>query len=105
MDTERSRGSDWSTHPWVEDTRTTIRFGAGVTIRAGAHDWSHHLALVHELEALGLDSHWLPDHPAYLFDCWGMLAALAVSTSHIRIGPLVSCVGYRSPIQLARHAA
>jgi alkanesulfonate monooxygenase SsuD/methylene tetrahydromethanopterin reductase-like flavin-dependent oxidoreductase (luciferase family) len=57
------------------------------------------------LEALGFDSHWLPDHPAFLFDCWGILAALAVSTTRIRIGPLVSCVGYRSPVQLARQAA
>ena len=58
-----------------------------------------------ELESLGFDSHWIPDHPAFLFDCWGMLAALAVSTSRIRLGPLVSCVGYRSPVQLARQAA
>lgn len=95
----------WVVHPWVTAATGAIRFGAGVTTRAGAHNWSHHLALVQELEALGFDSHWLPDHPAFLFDCWGLLAALAVSTSRIRIGPLVSCVGYRSPIQLARHAA
>ncbi len=95
----------WVTHPWVSAASDAIRFGVGVSTRAGAHDWSRHLALVQELEALDFDSHWLPDHPAFLFDCWGMLAALAVSTSRIRIGPLVSCVGYRSPIQLARHAA
>jgi alkanesulfonate monooxygenase SsuD/methylene tetrahydromethanopterin reductase-like flavin-dependent oxidoreductase (luciferase family) len=105
MDTNQARVGDWSTHPWVADAQATIRFGVGVSTGAGAHDWSHHLALVQEFEALGFDSHWLPDHPAYLFDCWGLLTALAVSTTRIRIGPLVSCVGYRSPIQLARHAA
>lgn len=100
-----SSSRSWVTHPWVATAADTVRFGVGVSTRAGRHVWAHHLSLVRELESLGFDSHWIPDHPAFLFDCWGMLAALAVSTSHIRLGPLVSCVGYRSPIQLARQAA
>jgi alkanesulfonate monooxygenase SsuD/methylene tetrahydromethanopterin reductase-like flavin-dependent oxidoreductase (luciferase family) len=61
--------------------------------------------LAQALEALGFDSHWAPDHPAFAPDCWSILAALAGATSRIRLGPLVSCVGYRSPVQLARVAA
>ena len=39
------------------------------------------------------------------FDCWSSLAALAAATTRLRLGPLVSCVYYRSPAQLARLAA
>lgn len=95
----------WTTHPWVNAGDDAIRFGAGVSARAPLPDWPTRLALVRELEALGFDSHWLPDHPALAPDCWAIMAALAVSTTKIRLGPLVDCVGYRSPVLLARLAA
>ncbi|HEY8601336.1 MAG TPA: LLM class flavin-dependent oxidoreductase [Thermomicrobiales bacterium] len=105
MSEPASRAAAWSTHPWVEQGRGRIRFGAGVSTAAPLPDWPTRLALVRGLEALGYDSHWFPDHPAYNADCWTTLAALAVSTSRIRLGPLVACVGYRSPAMLARQAA
>src|SRR5690349_19001263 len=100
-----SRGIPWAAHPWVRDARDQIRFGVGVTTPAPIPDWATRRALAHALEALGFDSHWAPDYPAFAPDCWSILAALAGATSRIRLGPLVSCVGYRSPVQLARCAA
>lgn len=94
----------WVTHPWVAAGDGAIRFGVGVSARAPMPDWAVHLALVRELEALGFDAHWFPDHPAVAADCWATLAALAVSTTRIRLGPFVSCAGYRPPVLLARLA-
>jgi F420-dependent oxidoreductase-like protein len=65
-------------------------------------------------EADGFASFWLMDH-FYNFhgkdesepflDVWTVLPALALETKTIRIGPLVTPVGYRSPALLARMAA
>lgn len=38
-------------------------------------------------------------------ECWTVLAALAVDTATVRIGPLVSCASYREPSLLAKVAA
>lgn len=38
-------------------------------------------------------------------ECWTVLAGLAVDTSTVRIGPLVSCNSYREPSLLAKVAA
>ena len=99
------RVATWSTHPWVAEGRGRIRFGVSVSTAAPLPDWPARLALARALERLGFDSHWIPDHPVYNADCWTTLAALAVSTARIRLGPLVACVGYRSPALLARQAA
>lgn len=105
MSDRESRTVSWSPHPWVTAGGGRIRFGAGVSARAPLPTWPTHLALAHGLEALGFDSHWLADHPAFAPDCWATLAALAVSTVRIRLGPLVACVGHRPPVLLARLAA
>jgi len=69
------------------------------------------------LEELGFDSAWLFDHfypfpwdvtdlrnqPSY--ECWTLLPALAAVTRRIRLGTLVSCVGYRNPALLAKMAS
>jgi alkanesulfonate monooxygenase SsuD/methylene tetrahydromethanopterin reductase-like flavin-dependent oxidoreductase (luciferase family) len=55
-------------------------------------------------EDLGFDAYWAGDHPLW-GGCWPRLAALAVSTRTIRLGSLVSCVDFRSPVELARAAA
>jgi alkanesulfonate monooxygenase SsuD/methylene tetrahydromethanopterin reductase-like flavin-dependent oxidoreductase (luciferase family) len=57
------------------------------------------------VETLGFDSYWAMDHPVSGFDAWSSLAALAAVTTRVRLGPLVSCVFYRSPAMLARLAA
>jgi probable F420-dependent oxidoreductase len=64
-------------------------------------------------DALGVDSIWIWDHffPLYgnpdgnHFECWSVLAAVAVDTHAPQIGPMVTCVGYRNPDLLASIAA
>ena len=63
-------------------------------------------------EAAGFDSVWLMDHlvaPAApehdTFEGWTLAAALAVRTSTIRIGHLVTCDPFRHPAVLAKMAA
>jgi alkanesulfonate monooxygenase SsuD/methylene tetrahydromethanopterin reductase-like flavin-dependent oxidoreductase (luciferase family) len=63
-------------------------------------------------EAAGFDSVWLMDHlsaPAApehdSFEGWTLGAALAVRTSRIRIGHLVTCDPFRHPAVLAKMAA
>ncbi len=69
-----------------------------------------------QAEADGFHSFWLNDHfyniPAHhgsvhdpFFDVWTTLPALSEATSRIRLGPLVSPVGYRNPALLARMVA
>jgi alkanesulfonate monooxygenase SsuD/methylene tetrahydromethanopterin reductase-like flavin-dependent oxidoreductase (luciferase family) len=89
-------------HPWVAEQARRIRFGIGTGPTAS---WSDLRAWVQTIERLGFDSFWLGDHPMGAADCWTTLAAVAVHTERLRLGPLVSCVYYRSAGLLARQAA
>ena len=90
-------------HPWVTEQARRVRFG--VFGRGGATEWPRLLTWVQTIERLGFDSFWLGDHPMGGTDCWTSLAALAVHTEGLRLGPLVSCVYYRSAGLLASQAA
>jgi alkanesulfonate monooxygenase SsuD/methylene tetrahydromethanopterin reductase-like flavin-dependent oxidoreductase (luciferase family) len=89
-------------HPWVAAGAGQVRFGIAYGPRT---DWPACHDFVQEVEGLGYDSYWAMDQPVSGFDCWSSLAALAAATTRLRLGPLVSCVYYRSPAQLARLAA
>lgn len=65
-------------------------------------------------EAVGFDSIWLGDHLLYdlpdgsvrgPWEVWTSLAAIAVVTTRVEIGPLVASIGFHEPTMLAKQAA
>ena len=76
--------------------------------------WPEYLAMAKLAEDVGFDTLWLGDHLLYRFndgssrgprEVWTMLAALAASTSRIRLGPLVASTAFHAPAMLAKLAA
>ena len=77
--------------------------------------WEDTKAHIQRAEKDGFDSFWVMDHfyqlPVHgsveepFLDAWTILPALAAVTSRIRLGAMVSPVGYRNPALLARMAA
>ena len=65
-------------------------------------------ALARDAEAAGWDGFFLWDHvqfmPVPTVDPWVALAAIALSTERMRIGPLVTPLPRRRPVKLAREA-
>jgi alkanesulfonate monooxygenase SsuD/methylene tetrahydromethanopterin reductase-like flavin-dependent oxidoreductase (luciferase family) len=75
--------------------------------------WAEMRALAREVEALGVDTLWAPDHlqrrlpdrPTIGFwECWTIVTAAAEATSTIEVGPFVASTGFRNPGLLARMA-
>jgi len=72
-----------------------------------------YLAMARTAEAVGFDSIWVGDHLLYRDDgpergpleAFTLLAAVAASTTTIRLGPLVACTAFRHPPILAKMAA
>jgi alkanesulfonate monooxygenase SsuD/methylene tetrahydromethanopterin reductase-like flavin-dependent oxidoreductase (luciferase family) len=84
-----------------------VRFGAVVI---PFEPWEQVVGWAREVEELGLDSLWLPDHLVNpvgsrpFYEGWTTLAALAQATSRIRVGTLVSSIVFREPRLLAKQA-
>jgi len=84
--------------------RPTVSFGLFTSLRGS---WDELAARWQELEALGFDSAWIPDHFSFgghIYEAWTALAGLASHTSRIRIGTLVTSTAFRNPALLAKQA-
>ena len=74
--------------------------------------WDAILGAAQTIEADNWDSLWVYDHfhthpqvtHESVFDSWSLMAALAATTSRVRIGQMCTCVGYRPPSLLASMA-
>lgn len=98
-----------------------MRFGAfvpqGFRMDLGdvdvAEQWSVMLSIATTAEELGFDSAWVFDHfhtfpdqtQQSTFEAWTLMAALAVTTSRIRLGQMCTANSYRPPSYLAKVAA
>jgi alkanesulfonate monooxygenase SsuD/methylene tetrahydromethanopterin reductase-like flavin-dependent oxidoreductase (luciferase family) len=76
--------------------------------------WREYAAIAAAADEAGVDSIWVGDHLLYRadgreergpWDAWAVLAALAVATTRVHLGPLVACTGFHPPGMIARMTA
>jgi alkanesulfonate monooxygenase SsuD/methylene tetrahydromethanopterin reductase-like flavin-dependent oxidoreductase (luciferase family) len=87
-----------------------MRFG--ISLWCQGTDWPELRSAATLVDRLGYDHLWVTDHllPIYgrddmpVYEAWTTLAALAGTTHHVTLGPLVSPVTFRNPGLLTRMA-
>lgn len=76
--------------------------------------WPEYVAMAKAAEEVGFDTLWLGDHLLYRYpdgtergpwEVWTSLAAIAASTSRIKLGPLVAATAFHAPQMLAKMAS
>jgi alkanesulfonate monooxygenase SsuD/methylene tetrahydromethanopterin reductase-like flavin-dependent oxidoreductase (luciferase family) len=76
--------------------------------------WPEYVAMARVAEEVGFDSIWVGDHLFYVqedgsergpWDAFTILAALAVATERVTLGPLVACLAFHPPGMIARMTA
>ncbi len=84
----------------------------GITLPQIKRSWQETRAAAETFDLLGFDSVWLNDHllgvpmPSLpILEAWTTLSAVAAVTKRVRVGTLVSPVGFRNPALLAKMAA
>mgnify|MGYP000511855249 CR=1 FL=1 len=98
------------------DEAGTQRRAAGVLTKLGSHAGDEVLDRARWADANGYHGVWYADHympntgseeiqPGDMHECWGLLPAIAATTSSVRIGPLVSPTSVHHPALLANRAA
>jgi alkanesulfonate monooxygenase SsuD/methylene tetrahydromethanopterin reductase-like flavin-dependent oxidoreductase (luciferase family) len=93
-------------HPWVAQQRERVGFALQVdTLNDDPAPTERVLAAGRLAEELGFDAFLTGDHPTWAPEVWLHMAALAVSTQRMRLGPMVSSILYRPPVLTARLAA
>ncbi|MFA4840903.1 MAG: LLM class F420-dependent oxidoreductase [Agrococcus sp.] len=78
-----------------------------------ADQWRRMLDVAQRADAGPWDSIWVYDHfhttpqptDEATHEAWTLMAALAASTSRVRLGQMCTCMGYRNPALLAKIAA
>jgi alkanesulfonate monooxygenase SsuD/methylene tetrahydromethanopterin reductase-like flavin-dependent oxidoreductase (luciferase family) len=98
-------------------TPKTIRIGLNLPtwpLRGGGYaSWAEMRRLAQAMDAMGVDTLWVPDHLQRatasrgtfgFWECWTILVAAAEATSRIEVGPFIACTGFRNPGLLAKMA-
>jgi len=75
--------------------------------------WPTMLGVAHDIERLGYESLWVYDHfhtvpeptQEVTYEAWTLMAALASTTTTVRLGQMCTCNTYRPPSYLAKVAA
>jgi alkanesulfonate monooxygenase SsuD/methylene tetrahydromethanopterin reductase-like flavin-dependent oxidoreductase (luciferase family) len=101
----------------MSEARRPIQIGLNLPtwpLRDGSYaTWPQMRRLAQAVEALGVDTLWVPDHLQRVtpkrgtfgfWECWTILTAAAEATSRIEIGPFIACAGFRNPALLAKMA-
>lgn len=102
----------------MTDQRPPLRIGLSLPtwpLRDGSYaSWPTMRRLARAMDAMGVDTLWVPDHLQRVtqgrgtfgfWECWTILTAAAEATSRIGIGPFIACTGFRNPALLAKMAA